>query len=44
MTKTLEGAGMPVLLLEIEQHLPVPEQLRTRAAAFVETLPAGGAQ
>jgi bcr-type benzoyl-CoA reductase subunit C len=42
--KTLEAAGMPSLLLEIEQNLPVPEQLRTRAAAFVETLPAGDGQ
>ena len=34
----LEEAGVPMLQLEVEQHLPVPEQLRTRAEAFVEML------
>lgn len=34
----LEEAGIPALMLEIEQHLPVPEQMRTRLEAFVEVL------
>ncbi len=36
--KALEEAGVPVLMLEVEQHLPVPQQLTTRAEAFVEML------
>ena len=34
----LEKAGIPALMLEIEQNLPVPEQVRTRMEAFVEVL------
>lgn len=34
----LEEAGVPLLMLEVEQHLPVPAQLRTRTEAFVEML------
>lgn len=34
----LEKAGIPSLMLEVEQHLPVPEQLRTRVEAFAEIL------
>ncbi|MCX5757873.1 MAG: 2-hydroxyacyl-CoA dehydratase family protein [Candidatus Hydrogenedentes bacterium] len=34
----LEAAGIPSLMLEIEQHLPVSEQVRTRMEAFVEIL------
>ncbi len=34
----LEAAGIPSLMLEVEQHLPVPEQMRTRVEAFVEIL------
>jgi bcr-type benzoyl-CoA reductase subunit C len=34
----LEEAGVPSLMLEIEQHVPVPEQVRTRMEAFVEVL------
>lgn len=36
LRKTLEDAGIPTLLLEVEQNLPVPEQLRTRVEAFIE--------
>ena len=36
----LESAGIPSLMLEIEQHLPVSEQVRTRMEAFVEILQA----
>ena len=45
LRKALENQGIPSLLLEIEQHQPPPEQLRTRVAAFVEMLatrPGGG--
>ena len=38
VNKALEAAGVPGLLVEVEQHLPVPEQFRTRAEAFVELL------
>ena len=40
VNEQLEKAGIPSLMLEIEQHLPVPEQLRTRVEAFVEVLQA----
>ena len=40
VNKSLEAAGIPGLLVEVEQHLPVPEQFRTRAEAFVELLKA----
>lgn len=36
--KALEDAGIPVLMLEVEQHLPVPQQLTTRVEAFAEML------
>ena len=36
--KALENAGIPALLIEVEQHLPVPEQFRTRVQAFAEML------
>lgn len=35
---TLEAAGMPTLLLEVEQNVPAPAQLRTRVEAFVEMI------
>ena len=35
---TLEDAGVPSLLVEIEQHVPAPEQYKTRVAAFAEIL------
>jgi benzoyl-CoA reductase subunit C len=38
INEQLEKAGIPSLMLEIEQHLPVPEQVRTRMEAFVEIL------
>lgn len=38
ISRTLEAAGMPSLLLEVEQHLPAPAQLRTRVEAFAEML------
>lgn len=38
ISEQLEKAGIPALMLEIEQNLPVPEQLRTRMEAFVEIL------
>ena len=38
LKNTLEAAGIPTLLLEVEQNLPLPEQLRTRIEAFVEML------
>lgn len=41
MNKTLENAGIPTLMLEVEQHVPPPAQFRTRAEAFVELLQAG---
>lgn len=34
----LEKAGIPSLMIEVEQHLPAPEQMRTRLEAFVEVL------
>lgn len=34
----LEAAGIPSLMLEVEQHLPVSEQVRTRMDAFAEIL------
>jgi len=37
----LSNAGMPSILLEIEQHVPPSEQLRTRVSAFAEMLRAG---
>ncbi len=40
VNKSLETAGIPGLLVEVEQNLPVPEQFRTRAEAFVELLKA----
>ncbi len=40
VNKSLEAAGIPGLLVEVEQNLPVPEQFRTRAEAFVELLKA----
>ena len=40
VNKTLEATGIPGLLVEVEQNLPVPEQFRTRAEAFVEMLKA----
>jgi bcr-type benzoyl-CoA reductase subunit C len=36
--ETLRNAGVPSLLLEIEQHVPPSEQLRTRVSAFAEML------
>ena len=41
--KKLEAAGIPSLLVEIEQNQPVPEQFRTRAEAFFETISLGSA-
>ncbi len=38
ISRTLEAAEMPTLLLEVEQHLPAPAQLRTRVEAFAEML------
>ncbi len=38
MKNTLESEGIPTLLLEVEQNLPVPAQLRTRIEAFAEML------
>jgi bcr-type benzoyl-CoA reductase subunit C len=38
LCEKLESEHIPTLMLEIEQHLPVPEQLRTRMEAFVEIL------
>jgi bcr-type benzoyl-CoA reductase subunit C len=38
LCEKLEEAKVPTLMLEVEQHLPVPEQLRTRMEAFVEIL------
>jgi len=38
MNKALEEAGIPTLVLEVEQHLPPLEQFRTRTEAFVEML------
>jgi len=40
INRVLEDAGIPVLTLEIEQHLPPSEQMRTRAQAFAELLQA----
>ncbi len=40
INNALTEAGIPVLALEVEQHLPPPEQLRTRAEAFAELLQA----
>jgi bcr-type benzoyl-CoA reductase subunit C len=40
--KKLDAAGIPSLLVEIEQNQPVPEQFRTRAQAFFETIELGG--
>ncbi|MFP4500671.1 MAG: 2-hydroxyacyl-CoA dehydratase subunit D [Candidatus Hydrogenedentota bacterium] len=42
-SKKLEAAGVPTLLLEIEQNQPVPEQFKTRAQAFFEMLEVGAA-
>ena len=36
--ETLEAAGLPSLLLEIEPHQPPAEQFRTRVEAFAEML------
>lgn len=41
--KKLEAAGIPSLLVEIEQNQPVPEQFRTRAQAFFEMIELGDA-
>lgn len=38
MRDALEAAGIPSLLVEIEQHVPPSAQLETRIAAFVEML------
>jgi benzoyl-CoA reductase/2-hydroxyglutaryl-CoA dehydratase subunit BcrC/BadD/HgdB len=38
VNRKLEQAGVPTLLLEVEQHQPVPAQFRTRVEAFVEVL------
>ncbi len=38
VNKKLEEAGIPTLMLEVEQHLPTPAQFRTRAEAFIEML------
>lgn len=38
--ETLEGAGVPSLLLEIEPNQPPPGQFQTRVAAFAEMLAA----
>jgi len=38
VNQALEDAGIPTLLVEVEQHLPVPEQFRTRIQAFLEML------
>ncbi len=38
ISRTLEAAETPTLLLEVEQHLPAPAQLRTRVEAFAEML------
>jgi len=35
---TLEEAGVPSLLVEIEQHVPASEQYKTRVEAFAEML------
>jgi len=43
MRDALEGAGIPSMLVEIEQHMLPGEQLRTRFSAFAEMLQAGGA-
>jgi len=40
INRVLEKAGIPALTLEIEQHLPPSEQMRTRAQAFAELLQA----
>ncbi|HNT89341.1 MAG TPA: 2-hydroxyacyl-CoA dehydratase family protein, partial [Candidatus Hydrogenedentes bacterium] len=40
VNQALEDAGIPTLLVEVEQHLPVPEQFRTRIQAFFEMLAA----
>jgi len=37
----LNNAGIPSILLEIEQHVPPSEQFRTRVSAFAEMLRAG---
>lgn len=41
--KKLREAGIPSLLVEVEQNQPVPEQFRTRAQAFFEMLEVGAA-
>ncbi len=38
ISSTLETAGIPSLMLEVEQNLPVSEQVRTRMEAFIEIL------
>ena len=43
MRDALEGAGIPSMFVEIEQHMLPGEQLRTRFSAFAEMLRAGGA-
>jgi len=40
MQGALEAAGIPSLLLEVEQHVPPTEQFKTRVEAFVEMLAA----
>lgn len=38
VSHSLENAGIPSLLIEVEQNLPVPAQFHTRAQAFLEML------
>jgi len=38
VNEKLEKTNIPALMIEVEQHLPVPEQMRTRMEAFVEIL------
>lgn len=38
VSQSLENAGIPSLLLEVEQNLSVPAQFRTRVQAFLEML------
>jgi bcr-type benzoyl-CoA reductase subunit C len=40
VNSVLEAAGVPTLMIEVEQNLPVSEQMRTRMEAFVEILEA----
>lgn len=38
VSSALEDAGIPSLLIEVEQNLPVPAQFHTRVQAFLEML------